>query len=275
MARRSRPDLLPATEAAANPDFLDVFAQAMQPLDQCLLALATDRKGLTEDEAAKRLQRDGPNEITPHRSFAIPTGLIAAGFWLPLIVVAVLLLFWSGRSMLAFLLISAVVLGFGSALVLGNRSLKPGTFEACASETRVRVKRQRSSSPRLKPGTAQAATISTVFEIPCRELVAGDIIELSAPAMTGYSITGAAIPAAIIPADIRILSANNLIVDQSALIAGSPSRVLKHAETPGEAVSSLQNLSNIGFMGSRICSGSATAVVIATGSRSCCARSRV
>lgn len=272
MAQRSRSDHLPIKNVTTSLGSPEVFVRATQPLDDCLLDLATSRDGLTETEAARRLQRDGFNEVKPRNSFNIPTALIAAGFWLPLIIIAVLLLFWSGRLVMAFGLIAAVVFGAGLALLLGNPPFRPGAAVYSTSENPVRVRRQRYSSPAFPLDTSQTAVISTVTEVECRELVVGDIIELSAPAMTGYSIASAMVPNATIPADIRILSATQLIIDQSGLIAGSPPRVIKHAEPLNEASPQLQNLSNIGFMGSRICSGSATAVVIATGSRTYRAR---
>jgi Mg2+-importing ATPase len=272
MAQRFRPDVLSITGAAIRCGAPEIVARAMQPLDLCLLELAADRKGLTEAEAARRLQRDGFNEIKLRHAFNIPTALIAAGFWLPLMIVAMLLLVWSGRTMMAILLIAAVVLSAGLALLLGNAPFKPGADVSSTFKNPVRVKRQLSSSATSSRDSAQAAAISSLIEVSCRQLVVGDIIELSAPAMTGYAVAGAAIADVTIPADVRILSANQLIVDQSAIIEGSPPRVIKHAETPSEPAPQLIDLSNIGFMGSRIHSGSATAVVIATGSRTYRAR---
>ena len=82
------------------------------------------------------------------------------------------------------------------------------------------------------------------------ELVPGDVIKLSAGDM--------------IPGDVRFLSTKDTFCSQSAL-TGESAPVEKYAalrNAPGDA---LTDLSRIGFMGADIVSGSATAVVLATG----------
>lgn len=90
-------------------------------------------------------------------------------------------------------------------------------------------------------------------EINMADLLPGDIVVLSAGDM--------------IPADVRILRAKDLFVSQSAL-TGESEPVEKYAETgkAGKDVS-LFELQNICFMGTNVLSGSATAVVLATGDR--------
>lgn len=90
-------------------------------------------------------------------------------------------------------------------------------------------------------------------EIPMADLLPGDIVLLSAGDM--------------IPADLRILKAKDLFVSQSAL-TGESELVEKYPETvPVAASESLFDLKNICFMGTNVVSGSATAVVLATGDR--------
>ncbi|MBW7573518.1 magnesium-translocating P-type ATPase [Caproiciproducens faecalis] len=88
-------------------------------------------------------------------------------------------------------------------------------------------------------------------EIPMTELLPGDIVALSGGDM--------------IPADVRILKAKDLFVSQSAL-TGESEPVEKYPEpdkiTEGH---NLFDLRNICFMGTNVISGSATAVVLATG----------
>ena len=85
------------------------------------------------------------------------------------------------------------------------------------------------------------------------ELVPGDVIALSAGDM--------------IPADVRLLAAKDLFVSQSALTgevdAGGESRD-RRASRPRRDVDPLE-LHNICFMGTNVVSGTATAVVVATG----------
>lgn len=88
-------------------------------------------------------------------------------------------------------------------------------------------------------------------EINIADLLPGDIVVLSAGDM--------------IPADIRILKAKDLFVSQSAL-TGEAEPVEKYSDA-GKAAEgqNLFDLRNICFMGTNVISGSATAVVLATG----------
>ena len=90
-------------------------------------------------------------------------------------------------------------------------------------------------------------------EINMADILPGDIVVLSAGDM--------------IPADVRILKAKDLFVSQSAL-TGESEMVEKFAEADlGAAANDLFDLKNICFMGTNVVSGSATAVVLATGDR--------
>lgn len=90
-------------------------------------------------------------------------------------------------------------------------------------------------------------------EINMADLLPGDIVVLSAGDM--------------IPADVRILRAKDLFVSQSAL-TGESEPVEKYAEMgKSSEEASLFELRNICFMGTNVVSGSATAVVLATGDR--------
>ena len=87
-------------------------------------------------------------------------------------------------------------------------------------------------------------------EIAIKLLVPGDVVLLSAGDM--------------IPADLRILSAKDLFVSQSAM-TGESMPVEKFAAQRVADVGNAIELDNILFMGTNVVSGSAKAVVIATG----------
>ena len=87
-------------------------------------------------------------------------------------------------------------------------------------------------------------------EIPIDEVVLGDLVKLSAGDM--------------IPADVRFLSTKDTFVSQAAL-TGESNPVEKFEGIRSDFTDSLSDLQNIGFTGSNIVSGSATALVIATG----------
>lgn len=90
-----------------------------------------------------------------------------------------------------------------------------------------------------------------IQEIPLEDLVVGDIVYLSAGDM--------------VPADVRILKAKDLFINQSALTGESePIEKVSNIVQQGE-YDSITEYPNLAFMGTNVVSGSATCVVIATG----------
>ena len=91
--------------------------------------------------------------------------------------------------------------------------------------------------------------VNRKFELPIDCLVPGDIVHLSAGDM--------------VPADLRLLAAKDLFVNQSAL-TGESMPVEKFAGADAAAKTALE-AGCLCFMGSNVVSGSATAVIAATG----------
>ncbi len=87
-------------------------------------------------------------------------------------------------------------------------------------------------------------------ELPIRDLVPGDIVKLCAGDM--------------IPADVRLLTAKDLFVAQSAL-TGEALPVEKSVAPVASASASPLELPNVGFLGTNVTSGTATALVVNTG----------
>ncbi len=87
-------------------------------------------------------------------------------------------------------------------------------------------------------------------EIPMDEVVPGDIVKLSAGHM--------------LPADVCFLTTKDTFLAQAAL-TGESAPVEKFADGDNNPGDALTDLKNIGFMGSNVVSGSATAVVLETG----------
>ena len=83
------------------------------------------------------------------------------------------------------------------------------------------------------------------------EIVLGDIVKLSSGDM--------------LPGDVRFLETKDLFLDQASL-TGESNPVEKFSKLKGEK-ESLTDLSNIGFMGTNVVSGSAKAVIIGTGNQ--------
>jgi Mg2+-importing ATPase len=96
-----------------------------------------------------------------------------------------------------------------------------------------------------------SAPVTRRREIPMDELVPGDIVYLSAGDM--------------IPADIRVVAAKDLFVSQAAL-TGEALPVEKAERTQRPATPpSIAELPTVCFMGTSVVSGTATALVVATG----------
>ncbi|MBE5966646.1 MAG: magnesium-translocating P-type ATPase [Lachnospiraceae bacterium] len=86
--------------------------------------------------------------------------------------------------------------------------------------------------------------------IPIDEVVPGDIVRLSAGDM--------------LPADVRFLTTKDTFVAQSAL-TGESNPVEKFSNAKNNPGDGLTDLKNLGFMGSNVISGSATAIVLEIG----------
>ena len=87
-------------------------------------------------------------------------------------------------------------------------------------------------------------------EIPLEDVVAGDIVHLSAGDM--------------IPADLRIVDAKDLFISQSSL-TGESEPIEKTAHVSASENDNITEYQNIAFMGSNVVSGSAIGVVISVG----------
>jgi Mg2+-importing ATPase len=94
----------------------------------------------------------------------------------------------------------------------------------------------------LRDGTAR--------EISLAQLVPGDVVQLAAGDM--------------IPGDIRIVNAKDLFVTQGSL-TGESFPVEKHATATAATTTAPLDLPTLAFLGTSVASGSATAVVVATG----------
>ena len=89
-----------------------------------------------------------------------------------------------------------------------------------------------------------------LIEIPMDEIVPGDIVRLSAGDM--------------LPGDVRFLTTKDTFVAQAAL-TGESNPVEKFGDTLNKQDDTLTDLCNMGFMGTNIVSGSATAIILTTG----------
>lgn len=219
----------------------DRLREAAQQLAPALLnELQSSAEGLTDTVAADRLETHGPNQVSHERPPAWYLQLwhgFANAFSALLTVLATVS--WVTGDRESALIIAGMVLLSGLLRFFQERraSLAAQRLQEMVRVTCTVVRRDADGSSRE-------------HEIPIRDLVPGDVVRLSAGDM--------------VPADVRMLSAKDLFVAQSALTGEALPVEKTAANTPSPSASPLELL-NIGFLGTNVTSGTATALVINTG----------
>jgi Mg2+-importing ATPase len=212
--------------------------EAAEPLDGLLARLGTAPGGLSDAEAAARLERFGPNQVGAGRRPSVLREL--AGRALnplnALLVILAAVSWLTGDPSGSAIIVVMVVLSVGLGFVQEHRSNR------AAAELRAMVK-TRTSVQRVDEGGASRA-----LDIPLDALVPGDIVHLAA--------------GDLVPGDVRLLSAKDLYINQAAL-TGEAMPVEKGTEA--DSATKGFERPNIGFMGSNVVSGTAMAVVLRTG----------
>ena len=211
--------------------------------------LGVTRLGLTETAAQERTEQFGENKVAHE---APPTWYFQLGhaFWNPFIGVLIALgvLSYLTGDIRAVIVIGVMVTI--SALLRFVQEFRSNQA-ALALQAIVRTK---ATVERVNDATdEEPAPVPTKRELPIEAIVPGDIVHVSAGDM--------------IPADVRFLSSKDLFISQSAL-TGEAIPVEKSEAVPelnGIVSASLPDLRNIGFMGTSVVSGTAAAVVLATG----------
>ncbi len=228
----------------------DLLAAAAGEPAAALSLLKSQPDGLDATEAARRLARDGPNEI--QHEAPLPGWLHLWRCYLnPFNVLLTVL------AVLSFLSADAkatMVIGVMVALSTVIRFVQEGRSHRAAESLRAMVSNT-ATVIRRAAGSPAAALPHPPQEIPLRNLVAGDIVALSAGDM--------------IPADCRVLTARDLFVAQSAMTGESmPVEKFVQDRAPGaSAGTNPLEQRNLVFMGTNVVSGTATALVVTTGGR--------
>ena len=250
-----------AAFAAQKSSLLPAAIEAQKNLHDTLATIGATIHGLTIQEAAERLERNGANEVardkpTPAllqflQAFVNPFIYILlvltiisfiTDYWLPL---------QNGEP--TDLVTVAIILGMVTLSGL-LRFFQEYRSNKAAQSLRSMV---RSTASALRKASPEAE--AEMLEIPMRELVVGDVIRLSAGDM--------------IPADIRLLESRDLFISQ-AVLTGESLPVEKYDTTGAVCEKSahakqehgnLLDASQICFMGTNVVSGLATAIVIGTG----------
>jgi len=204
------------------------------PGDELLGQLGSSRAGLTPAEARERLSQHGPNTLRPSER--------TSGLWLllnqfrsPLVLVligaAIISFFLGDRTNAIIILVIVVISG---VLGFGQEYRAAGAVTRLLARVRVKTTVRRGGRDR---------------EIPVEDVVPGDIVVVNA--------------GDVIPADCVLLESKNLFADEAAL-TGESYPVDKFAGTvPPDTV--LARRTNVLHMGTNVVSGTALALVVATG----------
>ncbi len=212
------------------------------PIEDLFDQFSTHSKGLHKDDAIERLDEYGENKITQSRKETFITRLIHSfvnPFNIILLVIAIVtyitdvVLSLTPDYITVVIILSLVGVSGIIAFVQNQRSFK--AVEQLS---------------KLVSNTCHVYRDSQLIEIPIEEVVPGDIIALSAGDM--------------LPADVRFISTKDTFIGQAAL-TGESQPVEAFSTTQSDSNEALTDITNLGFMGSNIISGSSTAIALATG----------
>ncbi|WOC16652.1 magnesium-translocating P-type ATPase [Pseudochrobactrum sp. MP213Fo] len=238
--------------------------EAQNSLETTMANLRSNEQGLTNTDAALRLQEHGSNEVAhdkrPHaliqllQAFNNPFIMVlmalaaissVTDIWLPMRDGEDV--DYTGVSIIVTMVVLSGLLRFWQEYRSGKAA---ESLKAMVRTTATVLRR------------SSAGSVAERNEIAMRDLVAGDIVLLSAGDM--------------IPADIRLIESRDLYVSQ-AVLTGEALPIEKYdtlgsvAEKSALAIAGdetdMLDLPNICFMGTNVVSGTATAVVVATGPR--------
>lgn len=202
--------------------------------EEVLVQLSSTGSGLSSVEAARRLAKDGPNELKEGKPIS-PVEIFFSQF----------------KSLIIWVLIAAAVISG----LLGEQ------MDAVAILTIVMLNavigfyqefKAEKSIAALKKMTSPRATVQRdgrITSIPALDVVVGDILALEA--------------GDLVAADARLLEAASLKCIESAL-TGESNAVTKRTAALEETVVPLGDRANMIFMGTSVTAGNGQAIVVAT-----------
>lgn len=225
------------TTSSTSSEFSQQLDWHALDIEQVYTALQTQRNGLSELEAEERLEKFGPNEL-PQSPAPTVVQILLRQFKSPLIYI------------LLFAAIVAVAIGdftdafFVGAVLLVNALI--GGYQEWRAEQSSRALQK------LLQIRASVLRENETIELDARQVVPGDIAWLESGSR--------------VPADMRLLSAHGLEVDES-LLTGESVAVHKESSWDGQADTIVSERRNMAYAGSIVIRGRGLGVVSATGSR--------
>ena len=194
--------------------------------------MKTAVEGLSDTEAARRLEEVKPNVVVSERHRGWLWRLLTA-MRNPLVILLVVLAgvsFATGDARAGTVMALMVILGVTLRFVQESRA------DAAAAKLKAMI-----------TVTAAVVRAGKAEEISLKQLVPGDVVTLSAGDM--------------IPADVRVIAAKDLFVTQSAL-TGESMPVEKFATPETRADVTPLEFANLCFLGTSVESGAATVLVL-------------
>ncbi|MEI7512392.1 MAG: magnesium-translocating P-type ATPase [Candidatus Uhrbacteria bacterium] len=214
---------------------VEISYAATQEASKVLASLEVTNEGLSHNEARRRLDLYGHNEIaSEHKQLWYHFLLKNANDPLSVLLLVIgcisaLTGDLKATVLICFMLVMSITLRF----IQDMRADKAAEHLKALTRTTVKVMRN-----------------GRVHDISLRCIAPGDIIHLSAGDM--------------VPADVRLISSRNLYIDQASL-TGESLPVEKQSDRVTAVTKNVLDLPNVCFMGTNVSSGTATAVVIGTG----------
>ncbi|KAI9165207.1 hypothetical protein LWI28_009588 [Acer negundo] len=222
-----------------------LYALAQTQRDMAFEYVRSTERGLSFNEAERRLRENGPN-VPLEYTFPSWWHFLWTAFFHPF---NMILIFFSALSfitsdslngciMLILVLIISVCLRFYMEYSSSKAAMKLSEFVKCP------VKVQRCAG--------RVIQTELIVQVDQRDIVPGDIIIFE--------------PGDLFPGDVRLLSSKHLVVSQSSL-TGESWTAEKSADIREDQSTPLLELKNICFMGTNVVSGSGTGLVVSTGSK--------
>jgi Mg2+-importing ATPase len=213
----------------------------MQETSVVLQQLRTSPSGLSEEEAATRLEEYGPNEVAREKKrdwlwrlwVAMRNPLVIL---LTILAIVTFVTAEGASDMIGgWVMVAMVVLG------VSLRFIQETKADNAAAKLKAMIK-----------VTATVLRDGQPREIPLKELVPGDVVKLSAGDM--------------IPGDVRLISAKDLFIIQATLTGESLPVEKTDAPDLRTNIQPIEH-TNLCFLGTSVESGSATAAIVATGTQ--------
>ncbi|MFW6022939.1 MAG: calcium-translocating P-type ATPase, SERCA-type, partial [Halanaerobiaceae bacterium] len=196
---------------------------------------ANFEEGLSQNEAQKRIEEYGANELAQKEGLTLWDRIVAqlSNFLIIILIGAAVVSGILGETLDSIVIIGIVIINAVMGIIQESKAEKAMEALQGMSAPEVSV---------IRDGETK--------EIPSRELVKGDIVELAA--------------GDFVPADVRLLETSNLKIDESSL-TGESVPAEKQSGSVLDPDTPLGDRSNSAFMGSIVNYGRARGLVVNTG----------